>query len=1324
MRMQSRLVRADSESNLGIMRRVVWPGICSVARGGVLLLAFLLLSAVSRPLTAQSPPSQATVYRDDHGMPHIEAQTEAAAWYALGYEQARDALLFIQIACRSARGELTWLFGPRGLTNDVAVKVSQSYSRLAAMSPAARRDFFTVDLGSPIQANFYDNCVAFAAGADAYREAVRTATPASPPAEWQLREWLRTTGIGFQNDSQWVYNTPIGPLDILAQGAWTAAIISFQWPLPVVNFHQGSYGIQSTSIAPVEWEEEPITDGLSGEQTRRLFEGMKEQVSNLPGAPSAFTGSNTFAWHGMYCMDPPPSSGHRTSYPGLLGDPHQGIPSWLPLFEVGVGLTPNHLWFAHIKVTPQGASQPILDCIGHVPHAAATFFTGHNRNIAMGGTMAGPNHFDQFLLRLRATPTGFPDTNPPAFYSYYADSASNPTHATYRSLVPWNFDITRPNGSTMSVRVWRAESFGVVLPTKASVEALYGHGTPILDPPVVHGERIDPAASVQPAWRAGSPMPANRQRFSAAPEFGSGNQLLTSPMVVALRQPMNPDVQGEAEHWHLLLDFWRIAHANSIMDVVPMTNGAAYNANICFVDRQGRTFSTQLGKIPRRGGAALAAAGYTAFDQYAIYSKGFGPVPARHYGDKIFDWNFGTSGTTAKPAPLQYLEYAPAFQFPPSGPFKARVWQDQSISASPPTRWFRGGTEVEGGFFTSATNDQTWGFSRKRDAWNWNTSNPIFSNNALLQWVVDQKVLYQTRGFSAEGPDRQQIIVSEFAKRAQFINSGGTSGSPPWTPAQMREFVVSPRLYHEPDYVPPPGIAGNPSLPPPVRLQQEVASNLWFSNETVFGDATSESPLVTATKELNFFADLWAELHRPNGGWRSHQVVASPQPRTVDLRDLWVGSSLNATSNEFFWYDDPGNQTGCNWFQLPGPFPLIDFYWPETEVSKGLRGHGTAGGLQGTGSLSSTEIASYGSLVGILTAAVGPQGFRMEPSSVGASLLEMTRQGYGAFGPDHGRRWMRLKNGFVEHQNPVSWSPLTTSGGLPASSLLRRQTMPWGALSEVAFPWGDLAGVSLFRRMGLRPPYEALYSTPATRTVHTTLSAQNCNRLVRFFLELGGHYVDPANNNGNPSRKLAKFELLGSEAKFIDSMPGTYPMTDGMIRLSAVRALLDADAWLRSLPGSGGSIPPFSQCFRARAYSYTGQVFPSPLPPPPPPAPAPPLQADVACFGGGLRDVVWNPDLDFASGGVIGRGLQGKFLGAGGSIATLLALFPDDPARAGQVDSYYWCTPGIQIMGHDPSSVGPWRFDAHMTAFASNVLLESRFDSYLQNISSTVVHTY
>jgi penicillin amidase len=77
-------------------------------------------------MAAPPPPTpvpDAVVYRDDHGVPHIVADNEVSAWYALGYEQARDALLFVQFACKAAKGELTWARGIGGLANDVAVKM-------------------------------------------------------------------------------------------------------------------------------------------------------------------------------------------------------------------------------------------------------------------------------------------------------------------------------------------------------------------------------------------------------------------------------------------------------------------------------------------------------------------------------------------------------------------------------------------------------------------------------------------------------------------------------------------------------------------------------------------------------------------------------------------------------------------------------------------------------------------------------------------------------------------------------------------------------------------------------------------------------------------------------------------------------------------------------------------------------------------------------------------------------------------------------------------------------------------------------------------------
>jgi hypothetical protein len=140
---------------------------------------------------------------------------------------------------------------------------------------------------------------------------------------------------------------------------------------------------------------------------------------------------------------------------------------------------------------------------------------------------------------------------------------------------------------------------------------------------------------------------------------------------------------------------------------------------------------------------------------------------------------------------------------------------------------------------------------------------------------------------------------------------------------------------------------------------------------------------------------------------------------------------------------------------------------------------------------------------------------------------------------------------------------------------------------------------------------------------------------------------------------------------------------------------------LQSISPSG--IPPYSQCFRARAYDHTGQVWPA-LP-----------TVDSECVGGALRAVAWNEDRTDA-GHDPNRGFQPKLLGLGGSISTMMALFPS----VGQgVDSYFWSTPGQEVMTSDPL-----RFDAHMNAFSTNTLLPTHYDDYLNHVVWSVVHTY
>ena len=225
--------------------------------------------------------------------------------------------------------------------------------------------------------------------------------------------------------------------------------------------------------------------------------------------------------------------------------------------------------------------------------------------------------------------------------------------------------------------------------------------------------------------------------------------------------------------------------------------------------------------------------------------------------------------------------------------------------------------------------------------------------------------------------------------------------------------------------------------------------------------------------------------------------------------------------------------------------------------------------------------------------------------------------------------------------------------------------------------------------------------------------SRNLPALVFFSLSLGNHLIDPQSNIdpqtglGNPSTKLARFQRLGSnDASFLATLPPGYPLTDGLQRLTALRALLDTKAYLQLIAGS--VTPPFSQCFRTRAYDHNGQRWPAP--------PPPPTVSDADCVGGALRAVVWHEDVD-SQGRVLNRGFQPKFLGVGGSIATLLALFPSN--RPDDVDSYFWCTPGVQVMTSDPA-----RFDVHMNAFSTNTLLPTRYKDYLNHIVGTVLHYY
>jgi hypothetical protein len=1250
------------------------------------------------------------------------ASNQLSAWYALGYEQARDGLLWIQYNCRAARGELTPVrLDNAGVINDITVHALRSHLSTKGKSASQLRTMFapTNAALAAYNYNFYDNCEAYTAGANAYRQQVQSAVGGP---ELVLKNWLDGNRLHALGPTlSWVYNDPIQLLDVLSQGGWTSATWSmfgaFEGVVNSANRVQesGGYGEPEEFV-----DEDHDADPQALGRAQQLLHDMRAHVAALPGGPSAMCGSNSFAWSGLYCQQ------GGQMYPGLLADPHQGLPSFGPDIATQFKDTPNHLWTAHVRVIPPEHSTPTLDFFGHVPYASATFFSGHNRNVAVGGTLGAPNHTDRFVLRLKeqsvSPPNGVPAT-PFQYYSYYHD-ASN-TNDVYQPLVqesiPLKSTLTGPAGQ---VPIWRAKSFGFVLPRVSEVVAYALNSNIQPRVPIVYGERVEITPNGAPQWRVRwahsgntSRPPMSRMRFWNAAEFDESGQPVTSPMVVAVRSPMDVAVDGGDGHWLLMRDFWEIAHASDVDDVHPRTNRAIYQVNFCAVDKNGSVFSSQMSPIPVRtalgtGKTALMAAGYSSAEKYLIYSGIFGPVPARHSADRMFDWSFGSAGTADKPAPLDYLQYPANWSITPpaTAEFKAATRQIQSTNqAFPPTVWSGTGLgfKIQSGFFTSVCNDQVWGYTRRQEqhaflqqgyAWA-----DLTTNNWLLDRALEAGSAYQSLIIWPEGPDRQQAVVDRFYKVAEYITSGGAGGSPPLTPAQMREFVVSSRQYSSVTYqapTTPPVPSPYAHMPTPVRQMHEVMQNT----------ADPRSPATRAKREADFFYDLDVALTSLVGwtAFTAHPGGAGQPALTLNLRDLWVMASVPNHQDQAFWYADANDPNSIRWFDMPPDFPLIDFVWGDSRLGGvGAQSVYTVAQLRtnvnGLGDADVAEIQqAVADLVSWGPSPPGSEPYRAEPNSWGAALLTMMRMGYEAQGPVYGRSWRRLHRG-------------VPNAGLDYKS--------WKDLRELGFPSGQSATLLLH---GLEPPYGALYVNPGSSTpqVKAAPSYADVNALVEFFLKLGGHYADPAQIQGvapltTPSRKFARWVLAGSVAKFVERLPGNYPLTAGLERVTVFRRLLDAKRFLATV--SSASQPLMSEFFRARAYDHTApppalwsnaSIWPGPLG----------QDLDSACYGSGLREVVWHARKD--GGYFPDRGLQPRFHGLGGSLATIMALFP----AGGPVTSYFWCAPGVQIMGPDlrGASETQDRYDANMGAFSTNQLLPSfywNFDAPGGHVT-VVPHSY
>jgi penicillin G amidase len=284
---------------------------------------------------------QVVVDRDRWGVPHVEADGDADAWFALGFCHGQDRSFQLELIARAGRGLLAELLGPGALPID-------RLSRTLGFHRLAIAQVQTLD------ADVHATMAAYVAGINA----ARTSSPRphelvllrSTPSAWNVEDVLAFAGLQ----------------SLALGGSWDTDLAR----LAIVDA-DGPEALAAVEPPYAAWQ--PVvtpTGGRAGAPIARLVDDLS-RLRDLVGASG---GSNAWAVAG-----PRTASGA----PILANDPHLGPaipPPW---------------YLAHLRT-------PEWELAGASFVGGPAFATGFNGRVAWGITAACTDSSDLFWEELSA----------------------------------------------------------------------------------------------------------------------------------------------------------------------------------------------------------------------------------------------------------------------------------------------------------------------------------------------------------------------------------------------------------------------------------------------------------------------------------------------------------------------------------------------------------------------------------------------------------------------------------------------------------------------------------------------------------------------------------------------------------------------------------------------------------------------------------------------------------------------------------------------------------------------------------------------------------
>ncbi|AXF57959.1 penicillin acylase family protein [Salicibibacter kimchii] len=284
--------------------------------------------------------SEVDVYRDENGVPHIEAENDRDLYYAQGFVTAQDRMVQMDLSRRQASGTLSEVIGEDALDAD-------RYFRTFGLRRAAEASM------SAYSDEAFEVAEAYAEGVNDYISHMISEN--EMPVEFRL--------LGYEPE-------PWTVLDSLTIGKFMAYDLGGNWQGQAFR-HWLTNNVseeEAQDLMPTYPEDGPVILDVAKDTNVDIEEAFADVSEYLP---EPFNGSNNWVISGDHT---------ESGSPLLADDPHLSLD------------TPSIWYETHLK-------SPSVNVTGVIFAGVPGIILGHNADIAWGVTNVGPDVQQLYMER-------------------------------------------------------------------------------------------------------------------------------------------------------------------------------------------------------------------------------------------------------------------------------------------------------------------------------------------------------------------------------------------------------------------------------------------------------------------------------------------------------------------------------------------------------------------------------------------------------------------------------------------------------------------------------------------------------------------------------------------------------------------------------------------------------------------------------------------------------------------------------------------------------------------------------------------------------------